>query len=64
MTEKLYVRRHEAMTMLGVGKRVFHRLTSGPRPVLRPLRPAANMRAMFAVEDLKRIFATRENEKP
>jgi hypothetical protein len=54
----LYLRRGVAMQLLGVGKRVFRKLTSGPNPRLRPLHLGPETRALFARRDIEALIQT------
>ena len=61
----LYLRRGVAMQLLGVGKRVFRKLTAGPNPRLKPLHLGPETRALFArrdIETLKEKILTGESE--
>ena len=46
------------MQLLGVGKRVFRKLTSGPNPRLRPLHLGPETRALFARRDIEALIQT------
>ena len=54
----LYLRRSMAMSMLGVGKHTFRKLTSGPRPALVPLRLDATSRALFCRHQVEALRAS------
>ena len=45
------------MQLLGVGKRVFKKLTSGPSPALPPRHLGPGTRAIFARRDVEALHA-------